>query len=86
MPVRDDAGQVVTYGARWAASDQAERRAWLREAGFTLGLGKPEYVLADPGEPGDGLARMDTYEDDRALLVFTWTGDDDAGFWRCDRI
>jgi hypothetical protein len=28
------------------------------------------------------LARLDVHESDRAVLVFTWTGDEDAGLAR----
>jgi hypothetical protein len=75
-------GRPLTYAAKWAAADQTERRAWLRDAGFTIGLGRPDYVLPDPGQPGDEDPRMDAYENSRALVVFRWTGDEDEGLLR----
>jgi site-specific DNA recombinase len=85
VPVLDEAGRPVTYGTRWAASDRAERRAWLRErSGFELYLGKPGML--DEGGPDDdpyeSLSRWDVWESERAALAFEWTGDEDEGLAR----
>lgn len=75
-----------TYGAKWERSDQAERRAWLRDAGFSVYLGKPDMVTdaaEDEDEhPYEALSRVDAWTSDTAALVFEWTGDEDAGLAR----
>jgi DNA invertase Pin-like site-specific DNA recombinase len=83
VPVLDQAGEPVTYGSRWASSDQAARRAWLRDAGFAAYLARPDMDVA-PGEdaPGEMDARLDVYESGTAMLFFRWTSDDDAGLGR----
>jgi DNA invertase Pin-like site-specific DNA recombinase len=84
VPVTGDDGEALTYGAKWAASDQAERRAWLKDAGFSVYLAKPR-MLADSydGDEGDGLlSTVDVYESADAALIFRWTDDKDAGLAR----
>jgi hypothetical protein len=73
-----------TYGQRWQRSDQAERRAWLRDAGFAVYAGKPAMAPAEDEDahPGESLSRTDVYASDQAALVFRWTGDEDAGLIR----
>jgi DNA invertase Pin-like site-specific DNA recombinase len=89
VPVLDEAtGEPLTYGAKWLAADQAGRRAWLRDADFTLYLGRPGMLdgagedEADP-YPFEALSRWDTWENDRAAIAFEWTGgDEDEGLAR----
>jgi DNA invertase Pin-like site-specific DNA recombinase len=84
VPVLDEAGEVLTHGARWARADQAERRAWLRDAGFAVYAGKPGMAPAEDEDahPGESLSRTDVYASDTAVIVFRWTGDEDAGLVR----
>jgi DNA invertase Pin-like site-specific DNA recombinase len=84
VPVLDAAGEPVTYGSKWASSDQAARRAWLKDAGFSVSLARPD-MLADgyDGDDGDGvLSTVDIYESGTAALIFEWAGDGDAGLGR----
>jgi hypothetical protein len=81
VPVLGDDGRVLTYGARWAASDQAGRRAWLKEAGFGVYLGKPgmtPFTDDEADRPDELFHRADRYENGRAALTFLWAGDDDG--------
>ncbi len=82
MPVTDEAGQPLTYGAKWQRSDQAERRAWLKDAGFAVYAGRPDMDVEDDDRPGESLSRVDVYENERAMIVFRWAGDEDAGLGR----
>lgn len=83
VPVLDQAGQPLTYGSRWASSDQAERRAWLRDAGFAVYLARPDMEVPEGEDvPGEMDSRLDVYESGTALLFFRWAGDDDAGLGR----
>ena len=84
----DEAGEPITYGSRWASSDQATRRAWLRSAGFQAYLAKPDMVDwttpedADDEHPEELFSRVDGWENKDAALIFVWSGDDDAGLAR----
>lgn len=71
-----------SYGARWQRSDQGERRAWLREAGFALYLSRPDMDVDGPEDDQDHLSRTDVYESDRAVLTLRWEDDDDEGLGR----
>jgi len=82
VPVPGDGQIPLTYGAKWQADGQAERRSWLREAGFAVCLGKPSMDVADDDNPDEVLSQVDVYENDRALIVFRWAGDEDAGLAR----
>lgn len=83
VPVLDDNGTPLTYGAKWLASDQAARRTWLRDdAGFAISLGRPDMDVADMDDDQDLLARVDVEENARAVLVFKWLDDDDPGLAR----
>ncbi|MGO9783403.1 MAG: recombinase family protein [Streptosporangiaceae bacterium] len=84
VPVVGDDGEPLTYGAKWLASDQAERRAWLRDAGFSVSLAKPHMLPASfDGDEGDGvLSTVDVWESDGAALVFRWQDDADSGLAR----
>ena len=46
----DEAGQLVIYGAK---RQQAERRAWLRNAPFTVCLARPAMVTWAGDDDGD---------------------------------
>ena len=84
VPVLRDDGEPLSYGQKWEQSDQAARRTWLRDAGFSVYLCKPS-MLPDSfaGDEGDGvLSTVDVYESADAALVFHWADDDDAGLAR----
>jgi DNA invertase Pin-like site-specific DNA recombinase len=75
-----------TYGQKWDRSDQAARRAWLRDdAGFAASLARPGMVAGtdeDDEHPDEMLSRTDVWTSDSAALVFAWTDDEDAGLAR----
>ena len=75
-------GTPLTYGAKWAVSDQAERRQWLRDAGFAVYVGKPGMDVESDEHEDDALSRVDVWENGRALIVFRWAGDEDPGVAR----
>lgn len=83
----DEAGEPITYGSRWQQYGQAERREWLRSAGFSAYLCRPHQIeWAADDEPDDHpeelLSRTDAYTSESAALVFQWNGDEDAGLAR----
>jgi hypothetical protein len=83
--VLDEAGEPLTYGAKWAKAAQAERRAQLRDAGFALYLGRPgmlDGASEDDPYPYEALSRRDVRNGERAALALEWTGDEDAGLAR----
>jgi DNA invertase Pin-like site-specific DNA recombinase len=85
--VLGDDGEPVTTGSKWASSDQAERRTWLRNAGFAVYLARPDMTSqAGPDDvdahPGETFSRTDVYTSDSAALIFEWAGDEDAGLGR----
>jgi DNA invertase Pin-like site-specific DNA recombinase len=82
VPVLDADGKPDTWGAKWARSDRAARRTWLREAGFALYLSRPDMDVEDNDDDADDLSRTDVHEGDRAVLTFGWDGDEDAGLAR----
>jgi DNA invertase Pin-like site-specific DNA recombinase len=73
-----------TYGAKWQQSGAAERRAWLRDAGFAVYAGRPGMLDGGPGEDEDdgALSRWDAWTGETAALAFAWDGDEDPGLAR----
>jgi site-specific DNA recombinase len=73
-----------TYGGKWQRSDAAERRAWLRDAGFAVYAGKPGMLdgSGDHEDGGAALSRWDTWAGERAALAFAWDDGEDAGLAR----
>jgi hypothetical protein len=84
VPVLNEAGEPLTYGAQWIASDQEARRSWMQNAEFSVTLTTPDRLPDSfDGDEGDGvLSTVDVYESDTAALIFRWAGDDDAGLGR----
>ena len=67
----DEAGQLVTYGAKRQQADQAERRAWLRNAAFTVCLARPAMVTWAGDDDGDGvLSAVGAYTSEDVALNF----------------
>ena len=79
VPVLDEAGAVLTVGAKWQASDGSARRQWLLEAGFTMRLSKPDMVREGGPDEGAVFSQTDAYFSEEAAIVFEWNGDEDAG-------
>ena len=82
VPVLDEAGAVLTVGAKWQASDGSARRQWLLEAGFTMRLSKPDMVREGGPDEGAVFSQTDAYFSEEAAIVFEWNGDEDAGLGR----
>jgi DNA invertase Pin-like site-specific DNA recombinase len=80
VAVEDEDGQPLTYGRKWQRSDAAERRAWLRSAGFAVYAGKPGML--DCADEDEALSRWDVWTGETAALAFAWEGDEDPGLAR----
>jgi hypothetical protein len=85
-PVTGEDGTPLSWGAKWARSDRAERRTWLRDAGFRVFLGRPGMCEGgdedEDDDDGNVMSRWDVYPGERAELAFEWTGDEDPGLGR----